>query len=91
MSLVNTPLAFGSLTGVIYDFQKVGDVLPRHVHDDKTAHISIVTNGLLKAYGDGWEMTIKPGQVVDFTAYQAHEFKALQDNTRVINIAKGSV
>ena len=63
--LHSRPLELGKLTGVIYDFQEVGDELPLHVHGEQDIHISIVARGRLKAFGpDGaWETEASSGSV----------------------------
>jgi quercetin dioxygenase-like cupin family protein len=48
MSLLSTPLSAGSLNGVVYTFEQVGDVLPMHTHDEMTAHLTIVARGRVK-------------------------------------------
>jgi quercetin dioxygenase-like cupin family protein len=87
MLLVN-PLSFGELKGGIYDFEKAGDILPKHTHDEMSVHITIVARGKLKAYSHDWEKEAVAGQVMDFRAGEPHELMALEDNTRIINIVK---
>jgi len=84
-----TPRAFGKLTGVVMDFELAGDILPMHNHGLDDAHITIVTKGSFKAHGDGWEMTLVTGNVIDWPANQPHEFIALEPNSRLVNIQKG--
>jgi quercetin dioxygenase-like cupin family protein len=88
MSLLNTTLSAGKLSGVVYTFEKVGDVLPMHTHDEMTAHLTIVARGRVKAHGNGWSAGYGAGSVIDFPANQSHEFIALEDNSRVVNIIK---
>lgn len=88
MSLLNKPLTTGGLTGIIYDFEVAGDVLPMHNHDETNAHITVVARGSVKASGEGWERIFKSGAVIDFPANQPHEFVALEDKTRIVNITK---
>ena len=87
--MVITPINFGNLSGRVYDYPEAGDVLPMHTHDETNNHISIVAKGSFKAHGDGWEMTLVAGNVVDWPANQAHEFIALEPNSRLVNIQKG--
>jgi len=84
-----SPVTFGRLNGFLYDFPVTGDTLPMHTHDEATTHISIVSKGSFKAHGDGWDMTLVTGNVVDWPANQAHEFIALEPDSRLINIVKG--
>lgn len=74
--------------GTIYDFVKAGDILPKHNHDENSAHITIVARGRLKAYSHDWEKELLAGQAADFPPGQPHELMALEDNTRIYNIIK---
>lgn len=89
MALKTTPLAgVGDIRGVIYDFEQVGDILPKHNHYEDTAHITIVARGRLRAYSHDWSLDADAGQVLDFRSEEPHEFMALADNTRIVNIIK---
>jgi quercetin dioxygenase-like cupin family protein len=88
MSLLSTGLVAGKLSGVVYTFEQVGDVLPMHIHDEMTAHLTIVARGRVKAHGNEWSAEYGAGSVIDFPANQSHEFIALEDNSRIINIIK---
>lgn len=79
---------FGDLHGAIYDFEKSGDLLPKHNHDEDSAHITIVASGCLKAYSHDWEIIIPAGKIADFPPNQPHEFMAMEDGTRIVNILK---
>ena len=82
-------ISFGMLTGSIYDAPEIGGVLPMHTHDERTVHITIVARGSFRIHGDGWEMTAKAGDVIDWKIGQAHELIALEPNSRFVNIQKG--
>lgn len=84
-----TRIEFGSLTGTVYDFEVVGDTLPMHTHIDENAHISVVARGSFKAHGDGWQRTLATGNVIDWPPNYAHEFIALEPDSRLVNIIKG--
>lgn len=86
--LIDKPVKYGDLLGVIIDFEKSGDILPKHVHDEKNAHITIVCRGKLKSYSHDWEITTEAGGIIDFPPNKPHELMALEDNTRIINIVK---
>ena len=88
MSLLTKTLVAGKLTGVVYTFEKAGDVLPMHSHEDGDAHITVVARGKIKAHGNAWEAEYSAGAVIDFPANQSHEFMALEDNSRIVNITK---
>jgi quercetin dioxygenase-like cupin family protein len=84
-----TPLPYlGDLQGTIYDFDKAGDILPKHVHDESNVHITIVAKGKVKAYSHDWEREAGAGQLLDFRVGEPHEIMALEDNTRIFNILK---
>lgn len=78
----------GDIQGAIYDFAATGDILPKHNHDENTAHITIVARGRLKAYSHDWEIEASAGQVLNFRAGEPHELMALEDGTRIVNIVK---
>jgi len=78
----------GDLQGAIYDFEKSGDILPKHVHDESNVHITIVARGKIKAYSHDWEIEAEAGKLFDFRAGEPHELMALEDNTRIVNIVK---
>lgn len=88
MSLLNTPISTGKLFGTVYTFEQVGDVLPMHTHDEMTAHLTIVARGRVKAHGNEWSAEYGAGSVIDFPPNQSHEFIALEDNSRIVNIIK---
>ena len=79
---------FGKVFTSVYEFPEVDDVLPMHNHSDVDVHISIVARGSFRIHGDGWEMVSKAGDVVDWEPGKAHEFIALEPNSRLINIPK---
>lgn len=81
-------LDFGVIKGIVIDFEKQGDILPKHVHGKEDNHISIVARGSIKAYSHDWERVVPCGGVIDFREGEPHEVMALEDNTRVVNILK---
>lgn len=82
-------ISLGKLNGTIYDFQVSGDLLPMHQHDEASNHITVVARGSFKAHGNGWERVLKAGDVADWKPNDPHEFVALEDNSRIVNIIKG--
>lgn len=78
----------GDLRGTRYDFEKAGDILPKHVHTENDVHITIVARGRIKAYSHDWEIIAEPGQLIDFRPGEPHEIMAIEDNTRIFNIIK---
>ena len=87
--LLGKPLEnLGALRGFMYDFEKSGDVLPKHNHIESDVHITIVARGKIKAYSHDWELEAVAGQILDFRPGEPHEILALEDNTRIFNIIK---
>lgn len=86
--LLTKPFESGDLRGTIFDFERVGDILPKHNHTAQTVHITIVARGRLKAYSHDWEKEAVAGQIIDFRPGEPHELMALEDNTRIINLVK---
>lgn len=86
--LLNKPLSVGDIRGVIYDFEKSGDILEKHVHTEDNVHITIVARGKVKAYSHDWSIEATAGQILDFRPGEPHEIMALEDNTRIFNIIK---
>ena len=84
------PFVLGNLKGTIYDFPFANDILPMHWHRPESTHITIVARGSFTAKGGAWSKNVSAGDVVDWQAYQQHEFIALEPNSRLVNIAKGS-
>ncbi len=88
MPLREKPLNVGKLTGVVYDFDDVGDILPMHEHGAADIHITVVARGRLLARGIGWEREIAAGDVLDWDIGQKHEFVALEPRSRLVNLHK---
>jgi quercetin dioxygenase-like cupin family protein len=88
MLLVETIAGVGDLVVFMYTFEDAGDVLPKHDHDEDTAHITIVARGKIKVRGEDWLIEAVPGQLVNFPAHQPHEIVALEPSTRIFNIVK---
>jgi quercetin dioxygenase-like cupin family protein len=88
MLLIKPIQNLGDIKGSIYDFEKMGDILAKHVHDESNIHITIVAKGKIKAYSHDWELVAIPGQILDFRVGEPHEIMALEDNTRIFNILK---
>jgi len=88
MLLANQLENLGDIKGTMYDFEKAGDILPKHVHTEDDVHITIVATGTLKAYSHDWEVVVTAGKMIDFRVGEPHELMALEDNTRIYNILK---
>jgi quercetin dioxygenase-like cupin family protein len=83
-------LELGILKGAILDFPVIGDTLPMHWHKPESTHITIIARGSFKATGPNWERTVSAGDVIDWEAYQQHQFVALEPSSRIVNIVKGT-
>jgi quercetin dioxygenase-like cupin family protein len=88
MLLVKPFENLGNLRGGMLDFEKAGDLLPKHNHTESDVHITIVARGRIKAYSHDWELDAVAGQILDFRPGEPHEIMALEDNTRIFNILK---
>jgi quercetin dioxygenase-like cupin family protein len=84
-------VVLGDLKTSIYDFPNINDVLPMHVHDDVTNHITVVARGSFRAHGNGWEKTVVAGDVLDWQPHDPHEFIALEEQSRLVNIIKNII
>lgn len=78
----------GKLDLNIFDFDKVGDILPRHTHGKEDIHISVIARGSFIIRGDGWSNNYSAGDVIDWEVGQFHEYEAKEDNSRIVNILK---
>ena len=79
---------YGKLVTSIYDAPEVGDILLMHSHEEDSTHITIIARGSFRAHGDGWDIVVKEGDVLDWQAHQNHELIALEPNSRFVNIIK---
>jgi quercetin dioxygenase-like cupin family protein len=86
--LSSKEVRLGDIRGSVYEFDVAGDMIPKHVHDENSNHITIVLAGRIKVYSHDWEMEADVGRVLDFEPEQPHEILALEDNTKIINIRK---
>jgi quercetin dioxygenase-like cupin family protein len=86
--LLSKALTIGDSLGTIYDFEKKGDILDKHVHIRRDVHYSIVARGSFKVYGDDFEQSVPAGTILDWDEGVNHGFIALEDNSRLINIIK---
>ena len=84
------PYKNGRLTGTLFTFAQVGDILEMHVHGTGDTHITFVISGEIEAYGPErvWSGVYGPGAVLSFSAEQWHEFAATKPNTKILNILK---
>ncbi len=88
MIVRSQPHTFGKLQIAIYDFPNAGDILPRHTHTNETAHITIVAKGKIRVTAGNWTQDVECGKVLDLPANQEHEFIAIENESRIVNIVK---
>lgn len=86
--LLAEPFQFNDLRGTMYTFERAGEVLEKHIHDEDTVHVTIVARGRVKVHSHDWERIATAGQLVDLRVGEPHEIVALDDNSRVFNILK---
>jgi len=84
------PFTAGKLQGGVYTFEKVGDVLPMHRHTETDVHITIVSRGAFRVHGpEIGDKEYSAGALLDWSAGVDHEFIALTDGARIVNVIKG--
>jgi len=83
-----TNVEIGSLRLSVHDFATPGDILPMHVHDENTAHITLIQSGAVLVRTPEKTATYCVPDILDFPAHEPHEFEALEPNTRITNIVK---
>jgi quercetin dioxygenase-like cupin family protein len=81
-------MQFGDLKSQVYTFEKAGDVLPEHINDETTIHITVVCRGKVLVTSMGFKREAEAGEIIDFQVNQPHEILALEDKTKIINIVK---
>jgi len=86
--LLLADMKFGDLKSQVYTFEKSGDVLPEHVNDQDTVHITVVCRGKVLVTSMGFEREALAGEIIDFQVNQPHEILALENNTKIVNIVK---
>lgn len=88
--LLADQFVLGDLRGTMFTFEKAGESLEKHIHDETTIHVTIVARGSVRVCSHDWERIAVAGQLVDFRIGEPHEIVALEDGTRVFNILKHS-
>ena len=77
----------GQLQLTIYTFEKAGDILPMHFHDEDSTHITFIGAGQMRCTNGVWTKEGGIGEMWDFDA-GSHEFEALTDGAKIYNIRK---
>jgi hypothetical protein len=77
----------GDIFGIIYTFDKAGEGIRMHMHDEDHEHNTTVLKGSILLYGPNgdFKRTVVAGQIFDFDSSLPHEIAALEDNTIIIN------
>ena len=85
-----TQFSTGDLRFTIYDFGKVGDVLPPHVHlpEDRSGHVTVVADGRVELITSTERIALSKGDVVDIADGEVHSFEALEPRSRIVNVVK---
>lgn len=77
-----------NLEMTIYDFPKIDDILPKHIHDEQSTHITIIARGKFLVKYNNKEEIAEAGNIYDWNAGDPHEFISLKSNSRIVNILK---
>jgi hypothetical protein len=79
------PYRDGQLFATHYLFDMIGDGVPKHSHDETTAHNIVVLAGCVAIhYEDGFK-TLKTGDVESISWDKPHSIVALEPGSKIIN------
>lgn len=73
------------IEGFLYLFDKAGEGLMGHTHDEESAHDVQVMRGKVVIYGDMPAVVISAGEPFSFDWRRQHEIIALEDKTLIFN------
>ena len=73
------------IEGILYAFDKAGEGLMMHIHDDSSAHDIQVMKGKVVVYGAIPAIVLVPGMPFHFDWSKPHEVIALEDGTTIFN------
>jgi len=82
------PKQFGALSGSLHTFEQVGDKVEMHDHTEENVHVTFILEGRIQINGGAWSIEVSAGKFIDWQPGQAHEFIALEPNSRILNICK---
>jgi hypothetical protein len=92
MSLHFQHVKIGDAFGILYQFDNVGESIPRHKHVRATAHATLVMAGRIEfidyqllATGP-CRIFVEAGEIFEFDWTHEHEIKALEPGTIVFNL-----
>lgn len=72
--------------GTLYEFDWLSDGIAMHAHMAPTLwHDTICLKGSVEIYGDGIDLILEAGEVATFRSHRAHEVRALEDGTVIVN------
>lgn len=72
--------------GTLYAFDHIGDGIAMHAHVDPALwHNTVCLKGAVEIYGDGIDLILEAGGVAEFKSYRAHEVRALEADTVIVN------
>lgn len=80
------PYISGSLWGVCYSFDSVGEGLQTHRHLAPEAHNIIVLEGKVLFHSEGVEKELTAGEVFDFDWGRPHRVDILEAPARLLNL-----
>ena len=86
--LIDKSFQFGKVSGVIYDMEFKGDELAEHTHSESDCHFTICAKGSVEIITPEWTRILQAGNIIEFFPLQPHTIRALEDNSRVINVIK---
>ena len=90
-----TEFKTGALLGAVYVFGLKEDVVGEHYHTKGDGHITFVLRGSVRIEGrkinNPWSRVGKAGDFFDLPDDQWHEIIALEDDTKILNIKKGTL
>lgn len=74
--------------GTLYRFRKAGVVLPRHSHSARSNHSTVVLAGSFSLSEGEATRTVRAGDILALAAEVPHEFRALEDESLILNLAR---
>lgn len=91
MALISKPETIGILVSMLYTYEKAGDELPVHVHDEAGNHLTYISAGSFRCIGnpriEGKVLT--KGMLVSWPVGEPHGFVALEDGSLMRQITTG--
>lgn len=76
----------GDILITVYDFEFKNDILEPHKHEETDIHFTVIARGSFEITDGNKKRPSKSGEVIIFKPGLTHSFKALEDNSRIVNI-----